>query len=94
MNEQNLTPEFNPTLTIVFSARELLIFKNFIEKQKSLTKYNLEEDTDEMLKLYVKDKEKKHVEYLDELTEKIMEHKRLLKVLEFTNETIEYKYKI
>jgi len=94
MNEiRNLTPEFNPTLTVNFTARELLVFKRFIKNQKTVLKHNLEEDTSELLRVYLKDKEEKTA-YLDTLVEHIMENKRLLKVLEFTFETIEDKYKI
>lgn len=95
METKNLTPEFEPTLVINFTGRELRIFKQFIEVQKTVTKQNLEEDTDELLRNFTKRNETEdNNSYLDLLVDKILENKRLLKVLEFTAETIEDKYKI
>ena len=95
METKNLTPEFKPELTINFTGRELRIFKKFIEVQIKVTKHNLEGDTDELLRNYRKRNETEDTNsYLDLLVDKILENKRLIKVLEFTSETIEDKYKI
>lgn len=95
METKNLTPEFKPELTINFTARELNLFKKFIDVQIKVTKHNLEDDTDELLRNYRKRNDTEDTSsYLDLLVDKILENKRLIKVLEFTAETIEDKYKI